>query len=67
MCWRVSPKMCRRCSIISIKVDHIETYFVVLSYVSTGNVNPSLHVVSDWFVIEEKEDLQKSFTVPGLD
>lgn len=47
MCWPVLPKMCRRYSIISMKVDVIETYFVVLSYVSTGNVNPSLHIVSD--------------------
>lgn len=49
--------MCCCCFIISIKVDYIEIYFVVLLYVLIGNVNLLLYVVSDWFVIEEKEDL----------
>lgn len=71
MCWRVFPRMCRHCFIISIKPNVTGIYFVVLSYVSAGNLNPSLHIVSNWLVPywrnKKLDDLQKALTVPGLD
>lgn len=49
--------MCRHCFIISIKPNVTGIYFVVLSYVSGGNLNPSLYIVSNWFLTDTIKNL----------